>query len=312
MRVVYAVVLLACLLAGCVAPPVTPIAESVPTTAPTTEIVAAENGTSENGTTAETADSCRVIIHLAGETEICGEPQRIVALSPHMLDILLSLGEQPAGYAEVEGVGVGAEFGEPSVQIKYIGDRVTSKPINVGTRDNPSLETLVQLAPDLILLEDSQATDVYNTLSQIAPTIAFIGPRHNMWKESIVPIAEALGHPERAQEVIDAHDQRVAQAREELAPLITDNLFLSIAIAGVDSGVVGLSGEQSFGRGLLTELGVSFYPVTEAQQKENDEGGLSLESLAQTDPDSILVLASADNTPERAAQEWADTPVLSN
>lgn len=261
---------------------------------------------------AQSATDCRLIEHMAGATEVCGEPQRVVALSPHMLDILLSLGGQPMGYAEVEGVGVGAEFGEPTTQIKYIGSRVTSRPINVGTRANPSLETLVQLDPDLILYEQAEADEVYDTLAQIAPTLAFVGPRHNDWQTSIVPIAAALGHPERAQAVIEAHNARLAEAKAALAPIVTDRQFMLLAIAGVDEGVVNVSSLTSFARGTLSDLGLQFYQLSDKFNTENEASGLSLESLAQTDPDSIIVMASSDNTPERAAQEWADTPVLSN
>ena len=45
--------------------------------------------------------SCQVVQHKLGETQICEQPQRIIALDPHVLDLMLSLGVQPAGYAEV-------------------------------------------------------------------------------------------------------------------------------------------------------------------------------------------------------------------
>jgi ABC-type Fe3+-hydroxamate transport system substrate-binding protein len=88
-----------------------------------------------------------------GETQVCGQPQKIVALSPHLLDLLLSLDHQPAGYAEVFPFHKGKYFDNPSQQIPYLGDRVTSQPINLGNRNEPSLERLIKLKPDLILGE---------------------------------------------------------------------------------------------------------------------------------------------------------------
>lgn len=45
------------------------------------------------------ADSsdCRTIEHKVGETEICGDPQRIVALGPYVLEHLLALDVHPVG-----------------------------------------------------------------------------------------------------------------------------------------------------------------------------------------------------------------------
>lgn len=83
------------------------------------------------------AEHCRTINHDVGSTRVCGQPQRIAVLAPHMLDILLSLGLQPAGYAEFTTSGIG----EPTRHIPVLGPFVTSTPINLGLRNTPSLET---------------------------------------------------------------------------------------------------------------------------------------------------------------------------
>jgi iron complex transport system substrate-binding protein len=129
------------------------------------------NSQSNNSQTVDNISSdCRVIQHEGGEVEICGQPQKVVALSPPLLDILLSLGVQPAGYAEVELLNQKV-FDNPAQQIPFLGDRVTSQPINLGNRNNPSVETLLQLKPDLILGETFFLEANYELFSNIAPCI---------------------------------------------------------------------------------------------------------------------------------------------
>ncbi len=57
------------------------------------------SGDTANSMLSSNASNCRIVKHDMGETQVCGQPQKIVALSPHLLDLLLSLNRQPAGYA---------------------------------------------------------------------------------------------------------------------------------------------------------------------------------------------------------------------
>ena len=50
--------------------------------------------------TSNNSESCRLVEHEMGETEVCGQPEKVVALSPHVLDSILALGVQPAGLAQ--------------------------------------------------------------------------------------------------------------------------------------------------------------------------------------------------------------------
>ena len=148
----------------------------------TTLLIVACNGNAPNRTTSgDTANStlssntsnCRIVKHDLGETQVCGQPQKIVALSPHLLDLLLSLDRQPAGYAEVFPFHKGKYFDNPSQQIPYLGDRVTSQPINLGNRDEPSLERLIELKPDLILGEVGKKPAVLDLLKRETEGNAF-------------------------------------------------------------------------------------------------------------------------------------------
>lgn len=283
--------------------PAAPAADS--NAAPTTSAAPSSSATVASA-------ECRTIEHEAGATEICGTPQKIVALGPHMLDILLSLGGQPAGYGEAAQLQQ-TNYGKPAEQIEYLGSRVTTQPVNVGTRDQPSLETLAALDPDLILGEFFSEEDTYDQLSQIAPTTMFTGPDRDDWQQTIGPIANALGVPERAQQVIDAHRERIAAAREELAPLVAEQQVMLLADPGRNAGYDSyVFNETSFAGGILDDLGVTLYEPQPTLLSGEDGDQIALESLAQTEPDTIIVMTSGENTPEQAMREWAATPTLAN
>ena len=61
-----------------------------------------------------------------------------------MLSMMLALDVQPSAYAEAYLV----QFNNSSKQIPYLGNFVTTQPINLGDRNSPSLETLTLLKPD--------------------------------------------------------------------------------------------------------------------------------------------------------------------
>ncbi|MEM9092315.1 MAG: hypothetical protein AAGC93_26725 [Cyanobacteria bacterium P01_F01_bin.53] len=85
------------------------------------------------------ASGCRVIQHDLGETEVCGQPQKVVTLSAHILDLLLSLDVQPFASTLTLNVHTGEVFDKPARQIPYLGERLTGQPINLGRDHTPSL-----------------------------------------------------------------------------------------------------------------------------------------------------------------------------
>ena len=87
--------------------------------------------------TSPSSESCRLVSHEMGETEVCGQPQKVVALTPHILDSMLALGVQPAVYAESQDLKIDT-YDNPASQIPYIGKWVTTKPIGLGSRESPS------------------------------------------------------------------------------------------------------------------------------------------------------------------------------
>lgn len=245
----------------------------------------------------------KVLPHFAGETTIPAAPKRIVALGPHMLDILLSLGVQPVGYGEAAQLSV-TNYGQPLKQIRYLGPYVTSNPINVGNRFNPSLEVLLSLKPDLLIGENF-AQAAYPNLSKIAPTLLFDGTSHEGWKTGLQTIATALGREARAQAVIRNYQQTISAAKAKLAPIIAGKKLLIAWNGGFPAdSLYTVYGAQDYTGGLMRELGFSLMTAGAKETK------VSPEAMPAFDPDIVIVLAGNASKPEIARRDWESNAVL--
>jgi iron complex transport system substrate-binding protein len=237
---------------------------------------------------------CRMVKHELGETKICGKPQKVVALGPLTLDLLLSLNQQPAAYADVDIVqNFHNDYNNPSQQIPYLGDRVTSQPINVGIMNEPSLETLYRLKPDLIVGEVWANEAHYNLLSQIAPTIIIGRDGKGEWKQRIRIIAEALGDYEKVQQVIKAHERQLAATRAQLAPVVAAHRRVLIIRSAQLSQTIALSNRNDFEGGLLEELGFQVVSLPKNSLTGESPNAISIEVLPQFDADIIIIQGSS-------------------
>lgn len=152
------------------------------------------------------AGETRIIQHAMGETAVSANPQRIVVLDGPMLDAALSVGVTPVG-----AVTAFADAPFPP----YLGD-ATEGIANVGQISEPDLEMIVSLKPDLILGSQFRHEDIYNQLSQIAPTV-FSGIVGVNWKEDFLLYTDAMNKQAEAQQVVDDYDARVAEFKEATA-----------------------------------------------------------------------------------------------
>jgi iron complex transport system substrate-binding protein len=273
----------------------------------TTLLIVACNGNASNHTTSgDTANSmlssdtskCRIVKHDMGETQVCGQPQKIVALSPHLLDLLLSLNRQPAGYAEVFPFHKGEYFDNPSQQIPYLGDRITSQPTNLGNRNEPSLERLIKLKPDLIVGEVGNNRQAYKLLSQIAPTLLWDKrTAKGKWQQSIRQLAQAVGDEKQAEAVIAAYNQRIAAARTEFAPIVAahPNLLL-LGANRLSSDMAIVTGDGYLGE-LLEGLGFQF--AAPLRGNVGQVSSVSVELLPQVGTADIIFILGHDLSPDR-------------
>ncbi|MDZ8104809.1 MAG: iron-siderophore ABC transporter substrate-binding protein [Nostoc sp. DedQUE12a] len=257
---------------------------------------------------------CRVVEHAAGKTKICGIPQKIAVLEPKTLSLMLALDVQPAAYADAYLLR-SRQFDNPSQQIPYLGNFVTSQPINLGDRHSPSLEILTLIKPDLILGLNFQENQL---LSAIAPTV-LIDHEQN-WQDNIKIVAKALDSQKNIPSIITSQQQQIAQVRTELAELASThprvlNIVCSLSMNYIEVITQGHTNE------LLKKIGFQPVFLPDLVQKLGLRPQINLETLGQIDADIIIVNTWLDNWNGESTytapfkelkQKWAKMPLLHN
>lgn len=248
--------------------------------------------TTLNGQSSPT--ECRSVQHEMGKTQICRQPQRIVALGPSMMELLLALEKQPVGYADLLGFHRG-DFDNPSQQIPLLGNRVTQSVGNVGTSSNPSLEAIARLKPDLILGTEANR-EQYATLSQIAPTLILPYGTGDDWQRSLQMVAQVLGHPEQAQKVLEAHNQRLATARQKFSSITAAHKRVLMLASTLLSQDLRIQLNDNSCGALVEKLG---FQLVSLPNSKRISVGISQEALPKLKTDMIFILGgnrSVDQT----------------
>lgn len=272
-----------------------------------------------NPTSSPIAQNCRSVSHAMGTTQVCGKPEKVVVLGSHSLDLLLSLDEQPAGFGDRFPFIEGDVYDQPATQIPYLGQFVTSQPVNVGGSGQPSLEAIAQLQPDLIIGEAGSNESIYDLLSQIAPTLLWdIRTQLGQWQTNIRALALALGDESKAEDAIAQYDRLVAAAREDLNPIVANNpKTLIIGMNSLKTGAITAITAQSYLGELMEKIGFELV----APASSLNYAPLSVEVLPDFDEAQyIFVLGYSmeqqDNVKELIASqtsgiksEWSENPI---
>lgn len=148
-----------------------------------------------------------------GEVVIEEEPERVVALGWGDAEIALQLGVEPVGAADWIGFGEDVDGIGPWVENTY-----SESPEILGTMEL-SYEAVAKLEPDLILdVNSSGDEERYERLESIATTVG-VGPGGANYMtdrdDQMRMIGEALGEPERAEEILEEQEAAFAEVAEQ-------------------------------------------------------------------------------------------------
>jgi iron complex transport system substrate-binding protein len=253
------------------------------------------------------SSNCRVVKHDLGTTEICGQPQRIIALDTQALDLLLALGVEPIGYAEDRRALVGSpQLGQSVIGVKYLGDRLTTNPVHIGTSQSPSLETILALKPDLIFGSHLGNTE-HQMLQKIAPTVLPLDlATPDQWRKKIQILGQILHREDKASAVLTAHDQQIRQTQTQLVEY-QGQLILLLSMSGLES--IEVFHQNTFAGKLLEDVG--FHLLVPAQlHLANETVSISAEILPQLKADWIIVMASGNSQVKQIQQTWEENSIL--
>ncbi|GKR84108.1 hypothetical protein KAM482_33190 [Aeromonas caviae] len=149
----------------------------------------------------------RQVIDANGQPQsVPDAPRRVVVLSELDLDSALTLGVQPVG--TVNGRG-------QSTLPRYLLDKAGKEIAVVGDLDNPNLETLIDLEPDLILTGQTKP-ELLALLKEIAPTVV-TGNWGEPWKTVFGRSADAMNRGAEAKAFLTRYEAHLAEARSKLA-----------------------------------------------------------------------------------------------
>jgi ferric citrate transport system substrate-binding protein len=243
-------------------------------------------------TSSETNDQqIRTIKHEMGETEIQNTPKKIVTLELSFVDSLNALGINPIGIADDNKKDMISKL--VSHEIDYT---------SVGTREQPNLEVISSLQPDLIIADAERHSGIYEDLQQIAPTIV-LKSRESTYQEnlnSFKTIAEALDQKEEAEKRISEHEKTINELKSKLS--IDSNMTVLPAVVRDTSFQAHTT--SSYDGELLEQLGLNI-----AIQEEQPYVEMNLEQLVEINPDVLLL---ANNEGKLLTDEWENNPLWKN
>lgn len=225
-----------------------------------------------NGGAINSADQSKekVIKHSMGETKITGTPERIIVLDLAYVDSLVILGLSPIGIAD---------SGDSSLLIDPILKQVEGY-TSVGAPNQPDLEKIRSLKPDLIVADMIHHEGIYSELINISPTIVLSGSNagHQDILDGFSIVAQAVGKGDQVQKVMDGHFEKIGEIASKIPP---DESRYAMSLVVSDQEVYA---DFTIGA-LLDTIG-----LRNVFAKESTNTPVSLDEIVEMNPDILFVI----------------------
>ncbi|OLT51890.1 hypothetical protein BJF89_05380 [Corynebacterium sp. CNJ-954] len=243
----------------------------------------AANSTSASSSSSDAAFPVTVI-GAYGDVTVEEKPENIVVVSSYRsVDSLAALGEKPVfGYSSSGGE---EDFLKASPWMEGLYSEFDATMIDADWKPDPEAVSLAD--PDLIIL-DSVDEDIYDKLSEIAPTYAPKDINSVTWQQNITTLGTLVGKEDKAEDVIAETEAQLADTREQLSNLqgATYNEFL----VGGDSTVSLFPPEDGQ---LLHILGME-----NTGTKQDDFKKVSFENISELNADVFIERGGQYSTEE--------------
>lgn len=216
---------------------------------------ASPSGSASASAETPAADAERTITHALGDTVIQGTPKKIVVLEWTYAEDLLAVGVQPAGVADVENMK----------KVVTLPAEVAADVQDVGTRQEPNLEAIAALDPDLIIGVKFRHEKTYDQLSAIAPTLIFdpyppegAGDQYQEMIGTFKTIADVVGKTAEADAVLADLQKTYDDGKAKLAAAGKEGVPVVLAMPYVQQNavVLRLSTDNGLAMKTLEQLGL--------------------------------------------------------
>ncbi|MBE0009688.1 MULTISPECIES: iron-siderophore ABC transporter substrate-binding protein [unclassified Arthrobacter] len=241
----------------------------------TTEDAASSDASADTGS----GESITIVDSRGKEVVLDGPATRVAGSEWGVIENMVSLGVMPVGAADIEGY-------ETWVSSAPLDDTVT----DIGTRGEPSIDTLVALEPDLLLVTDSLVDGAIEQIEETIPVIVVPGgdAADNIGQmfETIDLIAKATGTEDAAEELKANFEAKVEEGRAAVEAAGATGDAVAFSDSYVDAGSVSIRpyAEGSLVSDVFAEIGLE-----NAWSMEGDPAY----GLAQTDVEGLTELGDA-------------------
>lgn len=232
------------------------------------------------------ATNCRTIQHALGETCVPLQPQRLIVLGVPTLGDALALGVLPIASI--------VYFDDPP---PYLVNFLSSIQI-LGREEQPNLEKILALQPDLIIGMRYATEAIYDRLTQIAPTVVDDWEGYPSWRDHFNFVATVLNKTETAQQVWANYQQRIAALQTALGDRLPD---LEISFVHICCGTIDIDLSNSFNGSILADVGFR-RPEAQATPIAGGITSLSTERLMDIESDVLFIATDGESSIQKMAE----------
>lgn len=233
-----------------------------------------------------------------GDVTLKEPAKKVVVLEWTYAEDLLALGMQPAGMADIQEyhnwVNIDAELS------KDVAD--------VGGRQEPNLEAIAALEPDLIIGVSFRHDNMIAELEKIAPTVIFNpypeDESIDLYKEMTTTfheIAKAVGKTDKADEVMNELDKKYEEAKAKIdgADLKTKDVILTLAYSGPQAPEIRVFTPNSMASQIIEKIGLKNVHVPD-QFEVFGSSTFNVEGLTKyEDANYLYIVQDNDNVYEK-------------
>ncbi|MBB5774204.1 ABC transporter substrate-binding protein [Nonomuraea jabiensis] len=236
-----------------------------------------------------------------GETVIPAQPKRVVALDQSFVDAVLTLETPVVGYTTYRSLD-----DKLPAYLGTVAEQYGKEATPVGSLEQPSLEKIMALKPDLIVSAKVRHEALYDKLSKIAPTV-FSETTGAIWKENLRLMGQALGKEQLADTRIKEYEGRAAKIGAAIKAKDGELPTISV-VRFAGEPTVRLYVEKSYSGLVLKDVG---FPRPEGQPTEQDAIAvdISQERIADLDADHIFVSTYQDPSAEGPKEKFVNNPL---
>jgi ferric hydroxamate transport system substrate-binding protein len=229
---------------------------------------------------------------------------RVVGLEWAEVEMLATLGVSPVGVADHKGYATWNSAAPLDADVQ-----------DVGGRGEPSVDAIIALQPDLVVMEADRGSALIRQIEEYVPVIVTTGSDANRnldrMRDDFTMVAEAVGATDEAEEILAALDATIAEGREQIAAAGATGETFAIADGWMEGSNVSIRmfGEGSLFSDLAEELGLE-NAWTGKVDSVWGLGTTDVEGMtALEDNPDLQLLYSASDEPDVFAEGLADNAI---